>query len=96
MSQDELHRFYQELDPDTPSELEWVTEDVYRQQVEDAAQKELGGHSLPPSRAGEAETQNSLGPQPPSHEDKPSSQPPEQGGPASQVKARTKLAHGDC
>ena len=78
LSQDELHCFYQELDLDTPLELEWVTEDVYHRQVEDAAQRESGGHSLPPSHAGEAETQNSPGPQPPSHEDKLSSQPPEQ------------------
>ena len=78
LCQDELCHFYQEPDLDNPSELEWATEDVYCWQVEDAAQRELGGHLLPPSRAGEAETRNSPGLQPPSHEDKPSSQPPEQ------------------
>ena len=78
LSQDELCRFYQKPGPDTPSELEWATEDVYHWQVEDAAQRELGGHLLPLSRAGEAETKNSPGPQSPSHEDQHSSQPPEQ------------------
>ena len=78
LSQDELCCFYQEPDLDTPSELERVTEDVYRWQVEDAAQRESGGHSLPLFHAGEAETRNSPGLQPHSHEDKLSSQPPEQ------------------
>ena len=47
-------------------------------QLEDAAQRDSGGHSLLLSRAGEAQTQNSPGPQPPSHEDEPGSQHPEQ------------------
>ena len=78
LSQDELCRFYQEPDPDTPSELELAMEDVYHRSVEDAAQRESGSRSLPPSHAGEAETRNSLGPQPLPHKDKPSSQPHEQ------------------
>ena len=78
LSPDEFCHFYQEPGPDNPLELEQATEDVYRRQVEDAAQRESGDHPLPPSCAGEAETRNSPGPQPPSHEDKPSSKPPEQ------------------
>ena len=53
-----------------------MTEDVYHWQVKDAAQRELGGHSLPPSHADEAQTWNL---QPPSHEGELDSQPPEQG-----------------
>ena len=68
LSQDEFRRFYQEPGPDTPSELEQATEDVYRWQVEDAAQRELGGDSHPPSHVDGAEIRNSPGPQPPSHE----------------------------
>ena len=47
LRQDELCHFYQELGPDNLSELEQVTEDVYRWQVEDAAQRESGDHPLP-------------------------------------------------
>ena len=75
LSPDEFCHFYQEPGPDNLSELEQATEDVYHQQVKDAAQREVGDHPLPPSRA---ETRNPPGPQPPSHEDKPSPQPPEQ------------------
>ena len=81
LSQDELCQFYQEPGPDIPSEFEQATEDVYHWQVEDAAQRELGGCSLPPSHADGAEIQNSPGAQPPSHEaheGQQSSQPPEQ------------------
>ena len=53
-------------------------EDIYHWQVEDAAQRESGGCSLPPSHADGAEIQNSPGPQPPSHEDQQGSQPPGQ------------------
>ena len=78
LSKDEFHRFYQEPGPDTPLELEQATEDVYRQQVEDEAQRESDGHSLPLSCADGAEIWNSPGPQPPSHEGQQSSQPPKQ------------------
>ena len=78
LSKDEFRWFYQEPGPDTPSELEQATEDIYRQQVEDEAQRELDGHSLPLSHADGAKIQNSLGPQPPSHEGQKSSQLPEQ------------------
>ena len=47
LSQDELCCFYQEPDPDTPSELELATEEVYHRTVKNAAQRELGGHSIP-------------------------------------------------
>ena len=78
LSKDEFHRFYQEPGLDTPSELEQATEDVYHWQVEDEAQRESDGHSLPPSCADGAEIRNSPGPQPPSHEGQQSSQPPKQ------------------
>ena len=78
LSHDELCRFYQEPDPDTPSQLELVTEDIYCRSIEDAAQRESGSYSLPPSCAGEAETWDSPGLQPLPPEDKPSSQPHEQ------------------
>ena len=70
--------FNQEPGPDTPSELEQATEDIYRRQVKDEAQRESDGHSLPPSCADGAEIRNSPGLQPPSHEGQQSSQPPEQ------------------
>ena len=47
LSLDEFHCFYQEPGLDNPSELEQVTEDIYCQQVEDAAQRESGDHPLP-------------------------------------------------
>ena len=47
MSKDEFQRFYQEPYPEKPLELELATEDVYRWLVEYAAQKEVGGQSLP-------------------------------------------------
>ena len=50
------------------SELELATEDVYCRSVEDAAQRMVGGQSLPPSHA-KAEARNSPGPQLLSHED---------------------------
>ena len=79
LSKDEFRCwFYQEPGLDTPSELEQATEDIYRWQVEDEAQRESDGHSLPPFRADGAEIRNSLGPQPPSHEGQQSSQPPKQ------------------
>ena len=75
LSEDELCCYYQELGPDNLSELEWATEDVYHQAVEDAAQRELGDQQIPPSQADEAQTQNSPGPQLPQYEDTPGSQP---------------------
>ena len=78
LSKDEFRWFYQEPGPDTPSELEQATEDVYHWQVEDEAQRESDGHSLPLSHADGAEIRNSPGLQPSSHEGQQSSQPPEQ------------------
>ena len=46
-----------------------MTEDVYHRAVEDAAQRELGNQPIPLSRADEAQTQNSPGPQLPQYED---------------------------
>ena len=51
-----------------PLELELATENVCSWSVEDAAQREAAGQSLPPSGA-KAETWNSPGPQLPPHED---------------------------
>ena len=76
MSQDELHRFSQEPGLDTLSELEQATEDVYRRQVEEEAQRKSGGPSLPPTNADGAEIWNSPNPQPPSHGDQQNPQPP--------------------
>ena len=78
LSPDEFCRFYQVPGPDNLSELEQVTEDIYRWQAKDAVQRESGDHPIPPSHADEAETRNPLGLQPPSHKDKTSPQPPEQ------------------
>ena len=75
LSHNELHRFYHEPGPDILSELEQATED-YHCQVEEAAKRKLGGHSLPPSCADEAEIRNSLGTQPLPHEDQQNLQPP--------------------
>ena len=75
---DEFCQFYQEPGPDTPSELEQATEDVYHWQAEDEAQRELDGRSLPLSHADWAEIRNSPGPQLPSQEGQQSSQPSKQ------------------
>ena len=58
---EELQWFYQEPEPDNPSELEKATEDVYCRAVEDAAQQEGVDRPIPPSRTDEAETRNSPG-----------------------------------
>ena len=71
---EELQRFYQELEPDDPSELEKATEDVYRWVVEDVAQREEVDRPIPPSRTDEAETWNSLGVHLPDYEDTPDCQ----------------------
>ena len=53
LSGEELQRFYQEPDPETPLELELATEEVYHKSIEEAAQWE--------SRADEVQTRNSPG-----------------------------------
>ena len=63
LGEDEVHRYYQEPDPGTPSELEWVTEDVYHLGVEAAAQRESGDQPIPLLHADKVQTQNPLGPQ---------------------------------
>ena len=75
LSEDKLHCYYQEPGLDNLSELEQVMEDVYCWAVEDAAQRELGNQPIPPSRADEAQTRNSPGPQLPQYEDASGSQP---------------------
>ena len=69
-----MQRFYQEPEPDDPSELEKATEDVYRRAVEDAAQQEGVDCPIPPSRANKAQTRNSPGVQLPDYEDTPDRQ----------------------
>ena len=75
LSEEELHRFYQEPGLEVSLELELVMEDVYHQVVEDAAQWETGNQPIPPSRADEAQTWNSPGVQLPEYEDMLDSQP---------------------
>ena len=74
LSEEELHRFYQEPGPEVPSELELTTEDVYSRDVEDAAQQESGNQPVIPLHADEVQTRNSLGPQLQQFEDVPDSQ----------------------
>ena len=71
---EELQRFYQEPEPDNPSQLEKATEDVYCRAVEDAAQREGVDRPIPPSCTDKAQTQNSLGVQLPDYEDTPDHQ----------------------
>ena len=71
---EELQWFYQELEPEDPSEVEKATKDVYRRAVEDAAQWEGVDRPIPPSRTDEAETRNSPGVQLPDYEDTPDCQ----------------------
>ena len=74
LSGDELKQFYQEPGLDDPSELEQATKDVCHRADEDAAQQEELDRPIPPSRADEAQTQNSPGVQLPDYEDTPDSQ----------------------
>ena len=74
LSGEELERFYQEPGLEDPSELEKATEDMYRQAVEDVAQREGGDQPIPPSRTNEVQTRNSLGVQLPDYEDTPDTQ----------------------
>ena len=69
LNREELQRFYQEPEPDDPSELEKATKDVYRRVVEDAAQWEEVDQPIPPSHTDKAQTRNSPGVQLPDYED---------------------------
>ena len=71
---EELQWFYQEPEPDDPSEHEKATEDVYRWAVEDAAQWEGVDRPIPPSCTNEAQTWDSLGVRLPDYEDTPDRQ----------------------
>ena len=77
LSEDKLHRYYQELGLDNPSELEQALEDVYHWAVEDAAQREVDNQHNPPSHADEAQTRNSPGPQLPQYENVLGAEPPQ-------------------
>ena len=74
LSGDELKRFYQEPGLDDPLELEQATKDVCCRADEDAAQQEELDRPIPPSRADEAQTRNSLGVQLLDYKDMPDSQ----------------------
>ena len=66
--------FYQEPEPDDPSELEKATEDVYHRAAENAAQQEGVDRPIPPSRTDKAQTRNSPGVQLPDYKDTPDRQ----------------------